>query len=114
MYRSRQILAELEIKHEFMLEQESKRLSPEEERAQLLASVKNDNAEVNAMEQQIKEISGSIEQINNELKEVDDVIDFLFNCFARISLKRLSISSLLRIVRLNVGKSTAIYANVNK
>ena len=81
MYRSRQILAELEIKHEFMLEQESKRLSPEEERAQLLASVKNDNAEVNAMEQQIKEISGRIEQINNELKEVDDVINFLFKNF---------------------------------
>ena len=44
MYRFRQILGELETKHEIMLEQESKRLSPEEERAQLLANVKNDNA----------------------------------------------------------------------
>ena len=74
MYRFRQILGELETKHEIMLEQESKRLSPEEERAQLLANVKNDNAEVAAMEQQIKETQTRIEQIISELKEIDSVI----------------------------------------
>ena len=74
MYRFQQILGELETKHEVMLEQESKRLSPEEERAQLLANVKNDNAEVAAMEQQIKETQTRIEQIISELKEIDSVI----------------------------------------
>ncbi len=74
MYRFLQILGELETKHDIMLEQESKRLSPEEERAQLLANVKNDNAEVAAMEQQIKETQTRIEQIISELKEIDSVI----------------------------------------
>jgi len=74
MYRFRQILGELETKHEIMLEQESTRLSPEEERAQLLANVKNDNAEVAAMEQQMKETQTRIEQIISELKEIDNVL----------------------------------------
>lgn len=55
------------------MEQESKRLDPEEEKAQLLSRVKSDNAEVAVMEQQIKEVSFQLERLQNELKEVDNV-----------------------------------------
>lgn len=69
----RQNLVELESKHEQMKEQDAKRLDPEGERAQLVASVKSDNAEVAAMEQQIKEILAETERLQNELQEIDNV-----------------------------------------
>lgn len=56
-----------------MKKQDEKRLDPEDERAQLVASVKSDNAEVAAMEQQIKEILSQTEKLQNELQEVDNV-----------------------------------------
>ena len=73
MFRLRQALVDLELKHDQMKEQDAKRLDPEGERAQLVASVKSDNAEVAAMELQIKEIMAQTEKINNELQEVDNV-----------------------------------------
>ena len=73
MFRLRQNLVELESKHEQMKEQDAKRLDPEGERAQLVASVKSDNAEVAAMEQQIKEILAETERLQNELQEIDNV-----------------------------------------
>lgn len=73
MFRLRQTLAELESKYEQMKEQDEKRLDPEGERVQLVASVKSDNAEVAAMEQQIKEILAQTEKLQNELQEVDNV-----------------------------------------
>ena len=69
----RQNLVELESKHEQMKEQDAKRIDPEGERAQLVASVKSDNAEVAAMEQQIKEILAETERLQNELQEIDNV-----------------------------------------
>lgn len=73
MFRLRQAQAELEAKFKLMKEQDATRLSPEDERAHLLAKVKNDNAEVAAMEQQINELSVQMERLQNELKEVDHV-----------------------------------------
>lgn len=80
MFHLRQSLAELEAKQELMAEQDSKRLEPEEEKAQLLARVKSDNAEIGVMEQQIKDIGVQLERVQNELKEVDNVshIPYLF------------------------------------
>ena len=78
MFRLRQALVDLELKHDQMKEQDAKRLDPEGERAQLVASVKSDNAEVAAMELQIKEIMAQTEKINNELQEVDNVCFVLF------------------------------------
>ena len=78
MFRLRQALVDLELKHDQMKEQDAKRLDPEGERAQLVASVKSDNAEVAAMELQIKEIMAQTEKINNELQEVDNVCFDIF------------------------------------
>ena len=78
MFRLRQALVDLELKHDQMKEQDAKWLDPEGERAQLVASVKSDNAEVAAMELQIKEIMAQTEKINNELQEVDNVCFVLF------------------------------------
>ncbi len=61
-----------------MKEQDAKRLDPEGERAQLVASVKSDNAEVAAMELQIKEIMAQTEKLQNELQEVDTVCFKIF------------------------------------
>ena len=57
-----------------MVEQEANRLDPEAERMQLLAGVKSDNAEVAAMEQQIKQIQSESESLQNQLHEIDHVI----------------------------------------
>ena len=73
VFRLRLALIDLELKHEQMKEQDAKRLDPEGERTQLLASVKSDNAEVAAMEQQIKEIMGHTEKLQIELQEIDTV-----------------------------------------
>ena len=62
MFRLRQALVDLELKHDQMKEQD----------------VKSDNAEVAAMELQIKEIMAQTEKINNELQEVDNVCFVLF------------------------------------
>jgi septal ring factor EnvC (AmiA/AmiB activator) len=75
MFRLRQALVELESKYEQMKEQDAKRLDPEGERAQLVASVKSDNAEMAAMEQQIKEILAETERLQNELQEIDNVFE---------------------------------------
>ena len=56
-----------------MMEQEANRLNPEDERAQLLANVRSDNAEVSAMEQQIKDLQSQVERVQNELKSIEDV-----------------------------------------
>ena len=55
------------------MEQEANRLNPEDERAQLLANVRSDNAEVSAMEQQIKDLQSQVERVQNELKSIEDV-----------------------------------------
>ena len=65
--------AELEKQYLLMLEQESQRLDPDEERAQLLGNVRSDNAEISAMDAKIKETQIQIERIQNELKEAEDV-----------------------------------------
>lgn len=91
MYRLRLTLAELEVKQDSMIQQEAKRLEPEEEKAQLLARVKSDNAEVALMEQQIKEATAQLERLQNELKEVDSVsprIFLNFNSFYRFGLPK--------------------------
>jgi hypothetical protein len=62
-----------------MKEQDAKRLDPEGERAQLVASVKSDNAEVAAMEQQIKELLSETERLQNELQEIDNVCQIFLN-----------------------------------
>lgn len=73
MFQLRQSLVQLESKYEQMNEQDAKRLDPEGERAQLVASVKSDNAEVAAMETQIKEVLAETERLQNELQEADNV-----------------------------------------
>ncbi|XP_046656187.1 intraflagellar transport protein 74 homolog [Daphnia pulicaria] len=75
MFRLRKTVVELEFKHEQMKEQDAKRLDPEGERAQLVASVKSDNAEVAAMEQQIKELLSETERLQNELQEIDNTFE---------------------------------------
>jgi TolA-binding protein len=57
----------------------TKPLDPEGERAQLVASVKSDNAEVAAMEQQIKELLSETERLQNELQEIDNVCQIFLN-----------------------------------
>jgi vacuolar-type H+-ATPase subunit I/STV1 len=79
MFRLRKTVVELEFKHEQMKEQDAKRLDPEGERAQLVASVKSDNAEVAAMEQQIKELLSETERLQNELQEIDNVCHIFLN-----------------------------------
>jgi hypothetical protein len=79
MFRLRKTVVELEFKHEQMKEQDAKRLDPEGERAQLVASVKSDNAEVAAMEQQIKELLSETERLQNELQEIDNVCQIFLN-----------------------------------
>ena len=66
--------AELEKKRESMLEQDHKRLDPQSEVAELLATVRSDNIEVSAIEQQIKDTAFQIESLNNQLKEIDQVV----------------------------------------
>ena len=68
-----QTVADLEKKQKVMMEQEANRLNPEDERAQLLANVRSDNAEVSAMEQQIKDLQSQVERVQNELKSIEDV-----------------------------------------
>jgi septal ring factor EnvC (AmiA/AmiB activator) len=68
-----QSVADLEKKQKVMMEQEANRLNPEDERAQLLANVRSDNAEVSAMEQQIKDLQSQVERVQNELKSIEDV-----------------------------------------
>ncbi len=107
MFHLRQSLAELEAKQELMAEQDSKRLEPEEEKAQLLARVKSDNAEIAVMEQQIKDVGAQLERVQNEQKEVDNVsllIIFMIPDFNTIS----NIYSLLRKVKASEDKSIEI------
>ena len=96
-----------------MAEQDSKRLDPEEEKAQLLARVKSDNAEVAVMEQQIKEVAIQLERLQNELKEVDNVGQ-LFKFFIFMDLKYIFVYRRLTRVRVSEPKSTGIFENESR
>lgn len=113
MFRLRQAQTELEMKYQLMKENDAKRLSPEDERAELLATVKNDNAEVAAMEQQINELGTQIERLQNELKEVDNVSSF---SHPNLSHKGICLfhSSRMRKARASAARNTEIFVREKK
>lgn len=74
MYNLQTTLEDLEGKRRAMIEQESKRLDPEQERNQLLAAVRSDNIEITAMEQEIKDTQSLISRAQDRLKDIETAI----------------------------------------
>lgn len=64
-------ISEVEEKRDKLREEEKNRLSPEEERVQLLAKVKQDNADVAAAERQTAELKRRIAEAEQELEQLE-------------------------------------------
>ncbi|XP_012258502.2 intraflagellar transport protein 74 homolog [Athalia rosae] len=64
-------ISEVEGKRDRLREEEKNRLSPEEERIQLLAKVKQDNADIAAAEKQMSELKGRISEAEQELEQLE-------------------------------------------
>ncbi|XP_015520554.1 intraflagellar transport protein 74 homolog isoform X1 [Neodiprion pinetum] len=64
-------ISEVEGKRDKLREEEKNRLSPEEERIQLLAKVKQDNADVAAAERQTAELKRRIAEAEHELEQLE-------------------------------------------
>lgn len=64
-------ISEVEEKRDRLREEEKNRLSPEEERQQLLAKVKQDNADVAAAERRTSEVKRLITEAEQELEQLE-------------------------------------------
>ena len=69
---------ELEEKKNEILLENQKRGTPKEERERLLKQVKGDNADITAMERQIKDVQDEVTRVNQDLQEIEQVISIQY------------------------------------
>ncbi len=94
LYRLYQSVAELENKYQAMMDQDAARLNPEEERAQLLASVHSDNGDIAAIDLQMKDFQNQLGQLQSHIKDLEQVGQ---NAMSSIKLDEWETDGILRL-----------------